>query len=76
MHEMDGSTLYLMDGLTLLRDTKTASYFRIFHIVYKMKVERISQKGSKAKSKYIQLEQSHSKKVDITILSQLCQYKI
>ena len=27
MHEMDGSTLHFMDGLTILRDSKTASYF-------------------------------------------------
>ena len=33
MQETDGSTLYLMDGLTLLRHTKTSSYFQIFHIV-------------------------------------------
>ena len=32
MHEMHGSTLYLMDGLTLFRD-KGASYFRNFFIV-------------------------------------------
>ena len=33
MHEIDGSTLYLMDDLKISRDTKTAPYFWIFHIV-------------------------------------------
>ena len=34
IHEMDGSTLYWKDGLTILRDTKTASYFQILQILW------------------------------------------
>ena len=38
MHEVNGSTLYLMDGLTVLKETKTVLFFifQNFHMVVKL----------------------------------------